>query len=171
MNPNLIRIFIVLAVLFIMQAVGGFFQIRNYRNSVGRIRKYGNVGLGQRRSGLFGSYLCLITCDNNGVITRCEVMDGASIFARFHEKKELMGHVLVGSTLDEWMDRFRALDKRGFKRYKGYIQAVDALCKRLYPERYTEEELNKITVTPDLSAGMRKEQEPGEAGADQAGEE
>lgn len=166
MNSNLIRVFIVLAVLFIMQAVGGYFQIRNYRNSVARIRKYGNVGLGQRRSGFFGSYLCLITCDKDGVITRCEVMDGASIFARFHEKKELMGHTLIGSTLDEWMDRFRALDKRDFKRYKGYIQAVDALCKRLYPERYTEEELNKITVTPDLSAGMKKAEETGEEGGD-----
>ena len=73
-------------------------------------------------------------------------MDGITFLSRFHEKNELMGKQLIGSSIDEYMKIFHSLDKRDFKRNKGYIQAMDALCKRLYPERYTEDELHRIIV-------------------------
>lgn len=146
MNKNMVLIFGILALLFVMQSVGGYFQIQAYRKAIRRVAEHGTVGIGQKRGGFLSGYLVLAACDQDGIITHCEVMDGITFMARFHEKKELLGIPLVGSSVDEYMRIFHSLDKRSFKRNKGYIQAIDALCKRLYPERYTEEELHTITV-------------------------
>ena len=41
--------------LFVMQAIGGYFQIKDYRKSVKRVHKLGNVGIGQKRGKLRNS--------------------------------------------------------------------------------------------------------------------
>lgn len=146
MNTNLLILFFLVFLLFSMQSVGGYFQIRAYQRAIKRSAGFGAVGVGQKRGGLLSGHLVLIACDQTGIITHCEVMDGITFLSRFHEVHMLLGHPMIGSSLDEFMEVFQHLNKRGFKQNKGYIQAIDALCKRLHPERYTEDELNRITL-------------------------
>lgn len=135
-------IFLVVFALFVMQAVGGYFQIKNYQKSVHRVHQYGNVGIGQKRGRFFSGYLILIACDSDGVITRAEIMDGLTILAKFHEKKEYLGRPLIGSSIYDYLEEFAFMDKKQKKRNKGYIQAMEALSYRLNPtEEETKEEI------------------------------
>ena len=138
MNKDLIVLFALALGLFSMQSIGGWFQIRNYRSSVRRVHQLGNVGIGQKRGGLLSGYLVLIACDAHGIITGAEVMEGMTFLATFQPKEQLLGRKLLGSSIDDFLEDFQKLDKRGRKRWKGYIQAIEALDMRLHPKRWEE---------------------------------
>ena len=40
---------LVIFVLFVVQAVGGYFQVKDYRRAVRRVHQLGNVGIGQKK--------------------------------------------------------------------------------------------------------------------------
>lgn len=150
MKPLLIFFGIIL-VLFVMQAAGAMWQIKDFQRAIKRVHQYGNVGLGQKRGGLTAGYLTLIACDENGVITYGERMTGITILSKCKPFQELMGRDLVGTHIDEFMDEFRKLDKRGYRQMKGYIQAMDALERRIYPERFDPDELPKLSLEPRIN--------------------
>ena len=50
MSNDLMLIFLIAISLFVMQAVGGVFQIKNYKAAIRRVHKKGNVGIGQKRT-------------------------------------------------------------------------------------------------------------------------
>ena len=150
MSIELMLIFGVVFILFVVQSIGGFFQIKDYRKSVRRVSSYGKVGVGQRLGKFFTGYLVLIACDKKGIITRCEVMNGVTFLSRFREKRSLLDSEIVGNRVTYYMEQFRHLNKRDTKELKGYIQAMDALCKYLYPDCYTEKELHEIVLKENL---------------------
>lgn len=68
---NGISVFLlVIFVLFVVQAVGGYFQVKDYRRAVRRVHKLGNVGIGQKKGRLLSGNIVMIACDQNGVIHR-----------------------------------------------------------------------------------------------------
>lgn len=117
--------------LFVMQGIGGYFQIRDYKKSVKRVHKLGNVGIGQKRGKLLSGYLILIACDNNGIITGAEIMEGFSFFAKFKPTNTFLGKQLVGSSIYDFLNITRTFDKKQNKKYRGYINALEALNLRL----------------------------------------
>ncbi|MCI8566317.1 MAG: transcriptional regulator [Lachnospiraceae bacterium] len=131
--------FLVVFALFVMQSIGGVIQIKDYRRAVRRIHKYGNVGIGQKRGHFFSSYLVLIACDGEGIITQAEILDGATILSKFHPLKKLLGRELAGASIYDYLEEFLMMDKKQKKRYKGYIQAMEALSMRLNPLEEPEE--------------------------------
>lgn len=147
---NLILLFSILLILFILQVLGTLLQVKDFQKAIRRVHQYGNVGLGQKRGGLTNGYLTVIACDQNGIITYGERMTGISILSKCKQFNDLMGRPLIGTHIDEFMDEFRKLDKRGFRQMKGYIQAIDALERRVYPERFDPEELPKLSLEPRI---------------------
>ena len=147
---NITLIFGIVFLLFVMQSLGGIFQIKNYQKSVKRLHKFGNVGIGQKRGGFLQGYLVLIACDSYGVITAAEAMEGMTLLAKFKPKAQILGIPFVGTHIDVFMDEFRKMDKKKAKKYKGYIQAIDALELRLYPERRDPEEMKVLKTKPNL---------------------
>mgnify|MGYP001025129504 CR=1 FL=1 len=131
MNHDILLIFMILFALFAMQAVGGYFQIQDYKKAIRRVHKLGNVGIGQKRGGLFNGYLVLIACNADGVITGAEIMDGLTFMAKFRRCESVMGYQLTGTNIAELLAIFRTLDKKQTKHMKGYIQAAEALEMRL----------------------------------------
>ncbi len=79
-----ILLLIVLALL-ILQSLGGVLQIKDYRRAVRRMHQLGNVGLGQKRGRFLDGHVAIIACDDKGIITGAEVMDGIGVLSRFHE--------------------------------------------------------------------------------------
>lgn len=148
---NLIIIFGFILALFLLQSLGTFVQIKDFQKSIKRVHKYGNIGLGQKKGGFSNGYLTIIACDSNGVITYGERMTGITILSKCKPFDELMGIPLKGTHLDVFMDEFRKLDKKGFKKMKGYIQAIDALERRIYPERFDPDELPKLSLEPRIN--------------------
>lgn len=131
MPDELKWIFLVVLVLFVMQAIGSYFQIQDYKKAVRRVHQLGNVGVGQQKG--FGGKLVLIACDGCGFVTGAETMEGITIFARFRPRTQAFGHDLNGTHIEDLLTELRALEPKRRKRFKGWLQALEALENRLYP--------------------------------------
>lgn len=126
--------FAVLFVLFFVQSLGTVYQIKQYRQAVRRVHQFGNVGIGQKKGGFSFGHLVLVVCDSNGIINHMEVMEGATILARFKKKEQLLGKGITGRHIQDLLNDFVEMNAKQKKRYKGYIQALEALDLRLYPD-------------------------------------
>ncbi len=133
---KMLSIFGVLFVLFLLQSLGTVYQVKQYRQAVRRVHQLGNVGIGQKKGGFSFGHLVLIVCDGEGKIRCTEVMEGATILAHFKSKEELLGKTISGRHIREFWNDFAAMEPKQRKRYKGYIQALEALELRLYPEEF-----------------------------------
>lgn len=133
-----IALLVVLALL-ILQSLGGVFQIRNYKEAVRRVHKLGNVGIGQKRGSFLNGHVVIIACDNNGIITGAEALDGISVWSRFHPINTFLDKELVGTSIYEFLDITEQFSKKQFKKYKGYVRALEALEARLTGKELTRE--------------------------------
>ncbi|WP_303973250.1 transcriptional regulator GutM [Faecalicoccus pleomorphus] len=127
MSNNLLMLFAFAFALMAMQSIGGLMQIRGYKKAIARVHEHGSVGFGQKRGRFFNGYVVLIACDKNRIITDCEIMDGKTILARFHKTNSLLGREMIGVSIDEFLGEFRMMDNKKQKRYRGYIEALEAL--------------------------------------------
>lgn len=134
------KILLIVFVLFVLQALGGIWQIQNYRKAVRRVHQYGNVGFGQKRGRLTAGYIVMIACDQSGVITGGEIMQGISFFAKFKPLKTLLGREILGVSIYEFLDEMKDFDKKQKKKYKGYLNALEALEQRFHSEEEVLEE-------------------------------
>ena len=135
-----ILLLIVLALL-ILQSLGGVLQIKDYQRAVRRMHKLGNVGLGQKRGRFLNGHVAIIACNDEGIITGAEVMDGIGVLSRFHKKESFMGEPLVGNSIYTFLDKAAALDKKEWKRWQGYFRAFEALEVRLTGRELTREQV------------------------------
>jgi DNA-binding transcriptional regulator of glucitol operon len=126
--------------LLIMQSLGGVLQIKSYQKAVRRVHQLGNVGMGQRRGRFFDGHIAIIACDNDGIITGAEALDGSGVWSRFHPVDSFMGQPLVGSSIFDLLKMTESLDKKEWKRWQGYIRALEALEVRLTDRELTREQ-------------------------------
>ncbi len=139
---------LVVFLLFVLQALGGVVQIQNYRKAIRRVHKLGNVGFGQKRGGFRAGYIVMIACDKEGVITGGEIMQGISCLARFKPWKTFLGREVMGKSIYEFLEETRSFDKKQKKRYKGYINALEALDQRLN-QQAEESEVQSEELAPE----------------------
>ena len=131
---------IILLALLVLQSIGGYIQIQDYRKAVRRMHKLGNVGLGQKRGRFLNGHVAIIACDNEGIITGAEVMDGIGVWARFHPVDTFLDKKLIGSSIFDFLDLTEEFDKKKFKKYRGYVRALEALEARLLDKDLTREQ-------------------------------
>lgn len=131
---------LILLILIVMQSIGGFLQIQNYRKAVRRMHKLGNLGLGQKRGKFLNGHVVIIACDSQGVITGAEAMDGIGVWARFHPIDEFRGKKLLGANVFDFLDMTADYSKKEFKKYQGYVRAFEALEVRLTDKELTREQ-------------------------------
>ena len=141
MRVNSISYFLLLLMsLLVIQSIGGYFQIRDYRRAVHRSHKLGNIGIGQKRGRFLDGHVVIIACDGAGTITGAEILDGISVWARFHPVDTFLDKKLVGSSIFEFLDLTEEFDKKKFKKYRGYVRALEALEARLLDKDLTREQ-------------------------------
>lgn len=146
MSKELIIVFAVVFALFTVQAIGGYFQIKDLQKALKRMHGKGNIGAGQKRGRFFNGNLVIIACDNDGIINAAEAMDGSTLIARFHPVTEVWGIPFVGTHLSTFMEVIKGFSKKERKKFRGYVNAIEALDMRLYPEHYTDEELEAVVA-------------------------
>ncbi|MDD3746633.1 MAG: transcriptional regulator GutM [Anaerostipes sp.] len=122
---------LVIFVLFCVQAIGGVFQVKDYRKAIKRVHQLGNVGVGQKRGRLFSGNIVMIACNNEGVITGAEIMEGLTFLTKFKETNTFLEMELKGKMVPELMEVINRFDKKQRKKYKGYVRAIEALDMRL----------------------------------------
>ena len=131
---------IILLVLLVLQSIGGYIQIQDYRKAVRRMHKLGNVGLGQKRGRFLNGHVAIIACDSEGIINGAEVMDGIGVWARFHPVDTFLDKKLIGSSIFDFLDLTEEFDKKQFRKYRGYVRALEALEARLLDKDLTREQ-------------------------------
>ena len=85
-------------------------------------------------------HVVIIACDNNGIITGAEALDGISVWSRFHPINTFLDKELVGTSIYEFLDITEQFSKKQFKKYKGYVRALEALEARLTGKELTREQ-------------------------------
>ncbi len=118
-------LFICLLVFMTIQAAGTYLQMRQYKKAVRRLHQKGNIGIGSRRS-RFRNNIVIIACDNEGRIVGGELMEGLTIFTKFRQIPEI-----IGKNVFSLRGEYANLPDKEKKRYRGHLQAVEALCNRL----------------------------------------
>lgn len=127
----------ILFLLMIVQIIGTHLQVKQYRKSVHKLHKLGNLGVGSNRR-FGGGSVVIIACKADGTITGCEEMKGFTIFSGFKENPDI-----IGKNIYELKAEYEALPEKERKSFKAYIQALGALEIRL------NSEANKSAETPD----------------------
>ena len=135
-SNRIMLIFGVLFVAFVFQSFGSFLQVKAYQKAIKRCRPLGTLGFGQKKSFfMVRGNIVIIGSDKDGIITGGEIMEGATIFARFKPLKKMLGRPIVGESIYDYLAEFRELSKSKQKMYKGHIQALEALEMRFDQER------------------------------------
>ena len=83
-----------LALVWLLQIVGTYFQMRHYREVLGGItreRTEGYVGVGNAKARLGKGVILILVVDQNDLVVKALRMRGMTVFARFREAPELLG--------------------------------------------------------------------------------
>lgn len=123
------KMLLIVFVLFILQALGGWYQIQNYRKAMRRVHQYGNVGFGQRKGRLTAGYIIMIACNHDGIITRCEIMQGLSFLAKFKPLNEFLGKDMKGRSIYEFLDDMKDFDKKQKRNIKVILMHLKHLTR------------------------------------------
>lgn len=128
------KMLLVILVLFVLQALGGYYQVKNYRRTVREIHKLGNVGLGQKKGKFFNGNIVMIASDRDGIIKKAVILDGITFLAKFHPVEEFLGQKLVGNSIYTFLEITDGFDKKERRKYQGWIRALEALRLRFENE-------------------------------------
>ena len=115
-------LFVCLLAFMVIQALGTYVQVQQYKKVVRRLHKKGNIGIGSKRSRIRNN----IACDNQGKIVDGELMEGLTVFTKFKQIPDI-----IGKDIFLLKEEYEALSKKEKKQFKGHLQAVEALCNRL----------------------------------------
>ena len=134
-----IMIFVIL-VLLVVQSIGGFLQIQDYRRAIRRVHGLGNVGIGQRRGRFLNGHVAMIACNSEGIITGAEVLDGIGVWSRFHQVNSFRGKELIGNSIYPFLEMTEGFTKKERRHWQGYVRALEALEARLQGKELTREQ-------------------------------
>ena len=118
---------LILAVAWVLQIVGTYFQMRHYRDVLGGITREGGegfVGVGNAKAAFGKGVILILVADENDVVKRALRMRGMTIFARFKEAPEL-----AGMRLDELRvgDREEPYDKNTMLAARRGVEQIDRI--------------------------------------------
>lgn len=117
-------LFVCLLAFMVIQALGTYVQVQQYKKAVRRLHKKGNIGIGSKRSRIRNN-IVIIACDNQGKIVDGELMEGLTVFTKFKQIPDI-----IGKDIFLLKEEYEALFKKEKKQFKGHLQAVEALCNR-----------------------------------------
>ncbi len=118
---------LILAVAWVLQIVGTYFQMRHYREVLGGITRGGGegfVGVGNAKATFGKGVILILVADENDTVKRALRMRGMTIFARFKEAPEL-----AGMRLDELRieDRQEPYDKSTMFAARRAVEQIDRI--------------------------------------------
>ncbi len=142
--PVISKVLFVIFAAFLLQAFGGYYQVKNYRKTVREIHKLGNVGIGQKKGKFFNGNIVMIAADGDGIIKGAMILDGISFLSKFHEVDEVFDKKLVGDSIYTFLEITDSFDKKTRKKYLGWVRALEALRMRLNQDTDDDEEQSEI---------------------------
>lgn len=113
--------FLLLAVMWGVQFLLAFYQLRRFNRRILEVRKHGKTAVGLSGGKYSGRTYAILTLDQSGHIVHAEHFAGATIFARLRPAPDLLD-----MTLDEMREALPQLPLPGRSR-KAFINAAEYL--------------------------------------------
>lgn len=88
---------LILGILWLIQIVGTYYQMKHYRKILGQITRKGEegyVGVGNSKARFGKGVVLILVVDEDGRVENALKMRGMTVFARFKEAPELLGREL-----------------------------------------------------------------------------
>ncbi len=121
------KLFIIAFVLFILQGIFSFNQIKNYQTRIKELKKKGLVGIGREKGFLRAGNITILVCNKQGKVLVGEKMEGITVFSRFREIDSL-----AGISLQKLKETYSEKKKNAAS--KAILQAIDSLEKAIRDE-------------------------------------
>ncbi|TYP56780.1 transcriptional regulator GutM [Thermosediminibacter litoriperuensis] len=86
-----VKILAIIGLMWILQGVLTYFQIKNLQGKIKELKKVGRVGIGSAKGRITPGNIVLIAADETGKILEAHRMSGMTVFARFKELEEMKG--------------------------------------------------------------------------------
>jgi glucitol operon activator protein len=120
-------VILILAIAWALQIVGTYFQMRHYREVLGRVTREGNegyVGVGNAKATFGKGVILILVAGEDGVVKKALRMRGMTIFARFKEAPDL-----AGMSLDELRvpEREKPYDRSTMLAARRAIEQIDRI--------------------------------------------
>jgi len=117
-----IKLLLIIGLMWILQGVLAYFQIKNFQTKMKEMKKSGRVGIGTVKGRLGAGAIVILSVDGVGRIVEARKMTGISVFARFKPFPEL-------KDLYYW-EATKAVDSSNKALLKAVSQAADFLAKK-----------------------------------------
>jgi len=85
------KLLFIALLLYILQGILTYFQIKNYRSTVSALRIKGILGIGTKKKKLGVGSIVILVSDESGKILEGQLMRGISVWARFKQLKNING--------------------------------------------------------------------------------
>ena len=85
------KILFVALLLYILQGILTYFQIKNYRRTVSELKMKGFIGVGTKKKKLGAGNIVILVSDESGKILEGQLMRGITVLARFRQLKDVSG--------------------------------------------------------------------------------
>lgn len=85
---------ILVGIVFLLQSIFGFLQVKNFTNTFKRMNQKGKVLIGKNPKKVHAGTILLLNIDDQARILDSEIMKGVSVLARFKEFNSLKGKSL-----------------------------------------------------------------------------
>ena len=131
----MLSILVVVGIAFAMQAILGFFQMRNLTDEFIQLRRKGKVAFGRKSGGFRAGAVVMFRIDEDGIIREGKKLEGTTAFARVRPLEGFEGRY-VGSLKKE----------DGPARHKNLCKAIEDAA--LTYRKYTAGELVEETRAP-----------------------
>lgn len=116
-----IRLMILIGILWMIQVVLTYFQIKHYHKRIMELKRKGRVGIGSIKGKLTPGVIIILATNLRGTIVDAEIMKGLSVFARFKKVKEL-----IGQNINNLSETPTVLKEKEFKALEQAIENLKA---------------------------------------------
>lgn len=140
---NFIYIFGIFAIgAYILQAIMGMKQIKNFNSVYQELRSQGKVAIGRRSGKLRAGTLTMFAIDKEAKIVSAKKMQGVTVFAKFHDIPEYIGQDI------HYIDKYNPLVQKENKLTQQAMENAREIYLRVDAGNYTEEQ----ALSPFLGA-------------------
>ncbi len=121
---SIIFIIVTGIIIWILQALFGFIQMKNFNKNFVEMRKKGKIVIGFKKGFIVSGTIVMIRINEEGDIEELRCMQGVTVFAKFKRLDSLNGKNLL-SLQDEDLKRFNKLLRKtimiAVENYKNYL--------------------------------------------------
>ncbi len=119
------KLLFVAFLLYILQMVLTYWQIKNYRKNLSQMAKKGLMGVGSKKKKLGAGKIVILVSDETGNLVEGKMMQGITVWARFKPMDSIQG-----VSITEFKEKMLQDEKKNAAILEAISQIENQLAKR-----------------------------------------